>query len=136
MCHKYSLRNRFLNRFYWQKWMLISLYLLPSKYIKMHQEGILSIGRKVLEFSCVPLYTEFLSDLYEKFQVSSLYDANVECQIRSLCYSSFLSYSVLKNSLWKSQSGSFVHIIFRFQNEKVRNFEVWTKWRSIFTVRS
>ena len=39
------------------------------------------MGRNVLEFFCVPLYAEFLSDLYEKFQVASVYDTNVEYQI-------------------------------------------------------
>ena len=39
------------------------------------------VGRDVLEFFCVALYTEVLFDLYEKFQVASVYDRNVEYQI-------------------------------------------------------
>ena len=45
----------------------------------MYQREILSIGRNVLEFFCVPLYTDCLSDLPKNFQVTSTYDANVEC---------------------------------------------------------
>ena len=39
------------------------------------------IGRNVLEFFCVPLYTDFFSDLYKKFQEASTYDTNVEYQL-------------------------------------------------------
>ena len=58
--------------------MWISLYLPQSKYAKIHFHEVPSIGLNVLEFSCVPLYTEFLSDLNKKFQVASTYDTNVE----------------------------------------------------------
>ena len=44
-------------------------------------------GHNVLEYFCVPLFTEFLSNQYEKFQVVSIYDTNVEYQI---LYSIFL----------------------------------------------
>ena len=47
----------------------------------MLQQEIMFIDRNVLEFFCVPLYTEFLSDLHKKFQVASVHDTNVECQI-------------------------------------------------------
>ena len=57
------------------------LYLPQSKYKKIHYREISSIRLSVLEFFCVPLYTEFLSDLYEKFQVASVYDTNVKYQI-------------------------------------------------------
>ena len=40
-----------------------------------------SVGRNVIEFFCVPLYAEFLSDLYKKFQVAAIYDRNVEYEI-------------------------------------------------------
>ena len=35
----------------------------------------------VLEIFHVPLYTEFLSDLYKNFQAAYIYDTNVEYQI-------------------------------------------------------
>ena len=57
--------------------MWISLYLAQSKYTKIHLHDIPSIGRNALEFLCVPLYAEFLSDLYEKFQVAFVYDTNI-----------------------------------------------------------
>ena len=64
-----------------KKCMLISLYSLQFKYIKMHQQKILFIGRNVLAMHC------FLSsDHRKKFQVSSAYDVNVESQIWSVCY--------------------------------------------------
>ena len=47
----------------------------------MCRPDISSIGLNVLEFFCVTLYTESLSNLYEKFQVASVYDTNVEYQI-------------------------------------------------------
>ena len=47
----------------------------------MHYHEILSISLNVLEFFCVPLYTEFFSDLHEKFQISSVYDTDVEHEI-------------------------------------------------------
>ena len=53
----------------------------------------MSIGLNVLEFLCVPLYTEFLSDLSEKFQVASVYNTNVEFQIWCFCCNLFLSYA-------------------------------------------
>ena len=36
-------------------------------------------GLNVLELFCVTLYTDFLSNLYKKFQVAFTYDTNVEC---------------------------------------------------------
>ena len=61
--------------------MLISLYLMLSKCNKFHLKKIPPIGRNLLELFCMPQYTEFLSDLYKKFQVVSTNDTNVECQI-------------------------------------------------------
>ena len=46
-----------------------------------------------LEFFCVSLYIEFLSDLHEKFQVASVNDVNVECQIWRFCCNLFLNYA-------------------------------------------
>ena len=73
--------------------MLISLYLPQSKYTKIHWHEISFIGLNVLEFFCVQLYTEFLSDLHEKFQVASVYDTNVEYQIWCFCCNLFPSYA-------------------------------------------
>ena len=61
--------------------MLVSLYLVQSKNAKMHQQEILSIGHNVLEFFYVSLYAEFFSQTHKKFQVTSMYDKNVEYQI-------------------------------------------------------
>ena len=47
--------------------MLISLYLVQSKYTKIHLLEIPSIGHTALEYFCVPLYTEFLTDLLSDF---------------------------------------------------------------------
>ena len=76
-----------------QKCMFISAYLVKSKYPKMHQQEILSIDHNVLEFFWVSLNTEFLTDLYKKFQVVSMYDTNVEYTIWCFCCSLLLSYA-------------------------------------------
>ena len=60
---------------------LISLHLKQSKYTKIHKQEIPTIGHNVFEFFCVCLYTEFLSDLYKKFQVASTYDTNAETKL-------------------------------------------------------
>ena len=64
-----------------------------TKYTKIPYHGIPSIGINVLEFFCVPLYIELLFDLYEKFQILSVYDTNVEYQILCFCYNLFLGYA-------------------------------------------
>ena len=66
----------------WQTCMWTALYLPQSKCTKFHKEEIPSISRNVLEFFCVPLYKEFLSDLCTKFQVASIYDKNIQWKIR------------------------------------------------------
>ena len=58
--------------------MLISLHLVLSKYIKMNKQKISPIDRYALELFCVAMYTNFLSNLYRKFQVAFTYDTNVE----------------------------------------------------------
>ena len=55
----------------------------------------------VLEFFCVPLNTEFLSDLYKRFQLASVYDANVEYQIWCLCCNLFLSYADHRHTIYR-----------------------------------
>ena len=70
--------------------MLISLYLMQSKYIKMHLQEIPSIG--VLEFFCAPLYTDNLSDFHKKIQVEYTYDTNVKHESWRFCYNIYFSY--------------------------------------------
>ena len=57
--------------------MWINLIIFSAvKYAKMHQQQIPSIGRNVLEFSCVSVYADYLSDNNKKFQVASTYGTN------------------------------------------------------------
>ena len=44
----------------------------------MNKQEFLAVDLKDLELFWVLLYTEFLSDFYEKFQVTSMYVTNVE----------------------------------------------------------
>ena len=73
--------------------MLISLCLVLSKYAKIQLQEILFKSLNALEFFCMPRYTEFLSNLYEKFQETSVYDTNVEYQNWCFCCYLFLSYA-------------------------------------------
>ena len=61
--------------------MLTSLYLVPSKYKKMLEQGIPPLGRTVLRIFSVPLYTDYLSNLRKKHPLASTRDTNVEYQI-------------------------------------------------------
>ena len=56
-------------------------YIVQPKYMEIYQQEILSIGRKVLEFFCVPFYIDYLSDISStyKFQVLVKHDTHVEC---------------------------------------------------------
>ena len=47
----------------------------------MYKTALTLHSRIALKLFCVSLYTECLSDLYKKFQVLSIYDAYVECEI-------------------------------------------------------
>ena len=67
---------------------VILSYLLELKYIKIHLQEIPPISRNVLEFFCVPLYTDYLFT----FQVPSTCDTKVEYQIWSFCYNLFSNY--------------------------------------------
>ena len=58
--------------------MLITLCLVQPKYTKMYKQETPSRGPDALEVFCAPLNMDFLSDLYEKFQVLSTLDANVK----------------------------------------------------------
>ena len=79
-CHSYSILL-FTCFCACQKYLLILLYLVQSKYAKIQQQEVPSIGLNVLKFFSVPIYTEFLFDLYKKFQVASINNANVKYQI-------------------------------------------------------
>ena len=46
-----------------------------------------------IRISCVPMYAEFLTDLFKKFQAAYTDDTDVEYKILSFCYSLFLSYA-------------------------------------------
>ena len=50
------------------------------------------MGRNVLELFCVFLYTDYLSNLHEKFQVASTYNTNVESHISSFSCNFVLDY--------------------------------------------
>ena len=54
--------------------------MVQPKCTKMNYQDIPSIGRNGLEFFCVPLYTEFLFDLYKMFQIASVYDKNTKLE--------------------------------------------------------
>ena len=75
--------------------MLILLYLMQSKYIKMNLQMIVRIiGLYVLEFFCVALYTVYLFNHNKMFQVASTYNTNVVYQIWNFSFILFLSYAV------------------------------------------
>ena len=57
--------------------MLISLHLVQSKYTKIYQREIPSINHNVLEFFCMPLYTDF-PDFYKNLEVACICDTNLE----------------------------------------------------------
>ena len=54
------------------------ILFVQAKYTKMLKQDTPSIGRNVLEFFCMPLFTDCLFEIHEKFQVASRYDTNVE----------------------------------------------------------
>ena len=51
---------------------------MQSKYAKMNLQEIPFIDRNVLEFFCVLLYSEFISNLHENVQVAYKKDTNAE----------------------------------------------------------
>ena len=58
---------------------------MQPKYTKMNKQEFPSVGRNELDFFCASLYTKFLSDLHEKFQVASTYVINIKYQIWCSC---------------------------------------------------
>ena len=56
----------------------------------MPQQEISAMDRNALEFFCVSLYTEFLSDLHKNFHVVSTDHKNVKCQISNFYYTHVL----------------------------------------------
>ena len=90
--------------------MWIYLCVPQSMYKKIYQNKISSMGLNVLEFFCVSLYTEFLSDLYIKFQVASIHDTNVEYQIWCFCCILFLSYANNRHTETRTETHIHTHI--------------------------
>ena len=73
--------------------MLISIYLVLSKYTKLNYQKTPSLSRNVIEIFCVSLYTDYLSIFHKTFQVASTHDANIECQIQIFCYILFFNFA-------------------------------------------
>ena len=48
--------------------VMVLLNLVQPKYTEIHQQEIPFIGLNVIEFFYLPLYTEFLSDIYKNFK--------------------------------------------------------------------
>ena len=61
-----------------QKSVLISLCFLQYKYTKMPWKEISSTGCNVLEYFCVALSTDYVSDLREKSHAACTYDTNAD----------------------------------------------------------
>ena len=53
------------------------------KALSIRQKSVTNQCHHVLEFFCVPKYTksDILSDLHKKFQITSVFDTNVEYEI-------------------------------------------------------
>ena len=87
--------------------MLISFYLMQSRYTKKLKKIIPSINQRAIEIFCVPLYTDYLSDLHnKKFQLTSRYEYRInEMYIKFLIWtlwnSLFLSYADSRNAQTK-----------------------------------
>ena len=77
----------------------------------MHEEETSCVGRNVLEFFCVPLCTNYLSNFHKEFQVTFTYDTNAEYQIWSFCY----------NVLWSYADNRLSHTHTRRERERERN---------------
>ena len=61
----------------------------------------------------MPLYTQFLPDHYKKFQVSSVYDTNVQYRIWCFCCNLFLNYPDNRHTdqalkMWFLSSGDLI----------------------------
>ena len=61
--------------------MLFVPYSAVFIFLSMLEMYASSIGCNVFEFFRVPLYTEFLSDLYKKFQVASRYGTDTKFDV-------------------------------------------------------
>ena len=93
----------------------------------------------------MPLYTEFSSNLYRKFQVAFVHDPNVECQIWRICCNLFLSYADNRNKhtrththihrdqtlkLWFSDSGELI----KCKSIKISISEMWHQKKTFSTI--
>ena len=88
----------------------------------------------MLEFFCVPLYIEFLSDLHEKFQVASIYDTNIECKIWNFCCNLFLRCAEIR----RTHKPTAKNVIFWIQGSSKRvnpfqknTFSIMYKWEKL-----
>ena len=64
---------------------------MQSTFTKISYQEISSIGRNLLEFFCITLYIEFMSDLHEKSKVAL---HTMQCRIPNLKFLwLFLSYA-------------------------------------------
>ena len=70
----------------------------------MHLKEIPLVGRNVLEFVCVPLYIDYLSDLHIRFQVASTDDINVEDQIWCFCYNFCFGVMLIKHKQTRTRT--------------------------------
>ena len=57
--------------------IMFNAVLVQPKCAKIQLQETFSAGLNALKFFCLPLYTEFLSDLYKKFQVAFTHNKNV-----------------------------------------------------------
>ena len=53
----------------------------------------IALDCNVLELFYPSLYTDYFSNLYQKFQVAFTYVTNIKCHICSCCYNKFLRYA-------------------------------------------
>ena len=103
-------------------YMLLSLSITYSNEcnIKMRSQEISSIGRTLLEFFCVPLYTDYFSNLSKAFQVAFTQATNVEYQIWSFCYNLLSSYiyQFIYLSIYLTHTYTGKNAIFAFRELK------------------
>ena len=68
----------------------ISLYLVQSNHIKIHEKELRSIGSNAFKWLCMYLCIDYLTDLHKMLQVSSSYGAYLEYQFWILLFLSFV----------------------------------------------
>ena len=111
-----------------QKCMLVSLFLVWSKSLKMHQQEISSIGHGVRILLCAPVHRH--SPI---FQVALTYDTNVDCQIQSFCYKLFLCYAdthtpTAKNVIFEGLQSVQFYRNLHFKNLTQKQYFLYHIW--------